>query len=97
MRIKTTADIVNKINWFTLNFSERLVLKTMIDMSFHTRVIPRKQVYKARPSMKISKYALAIHLCSLVKKGFLERHEMLGCGGYIHYEVIAFHEMVPCV
>lgn len=94
MRIKTTADIVNKINWHGLNFSQRHVLKTLIDLSFANRLIPRKKVYE---HVHMSVYILATYLNDLVKKGFLEQHEMLGCGGYIHYEVIAFHEMVPCV
>lgn len=94
MRIKTTADIVNQINWHGLNFSQRYVLKTMIELSFFNRLIPRQKVYE---NVKMSKYVLASYLNDLKDKGFIERHMMLGCGNYVQYEVVAFSEMVPCV
>jgi len=96
--MKTTADIFNRMNVKGLDFTARYILKTMLDMSWKNRLIPRKQVYEV---VKVSPYILAAHILELRKKGFLERHlieTQIGTpySGYVHYEVVAFSERVPC-
>ena len=91
MHIKTTADIVNEVNWHGLNFYERAVLKTMIDLSFKTGLVQVSQINKILTSMNTGSVADCVN--SLSKKGFTECHII---DFRIYYEVIPFTERVPC-
>lgn len=91
--IKTTADIVNQVNWFGLDVRERLVLKTMIDLSFTTRLVKISEL-----SVILSKdftiTSIAAYLIKLREKGFVDRHRI---DGLYYYEANPYTERIPCV
>lgn len=96
MYINSTADVINEIDFEDLIFYERAVLKTMIDISFKTRLVHITQVQELLTSMSLNKISDCIN--TLGHKGFIEQHLLEGEEGYCYaYEVNPFAERVPCV